>query len=146
MFGPKQDPYRAAAFAALDGDYEKAFEAIKPKWIEDVMERAVDRLEPDADEDGYYYPNPRKALIKTSEEMLDGWLDQSIGDAAYEILSVDDEAQALSTSEDIASKVRIEFSLHAEDVGDEAYEIWSDGRSYARDPHGYYGVSRKDFF
>jgi len=142
-FGPEEDPYHAAARYALEGDYNAAFEAVKEEWIESLIadfEPAID-----ADEDGPY-GNPESDLKRAAERSLDGGLEETIADAAYEVAQADsDEDEALRRAEGVTDGIRSEFRKYVDTVASEAWDRWSDGQSYSRDPHAYYGVKPSDF-
>lgn len=145
MIGPKQDPYHLAAAACLDGDFRKAFEAIRDTWIERVLQD----FEPDddADEDGPH-SNPRADMKRAVETETDGYIDSNVSDAVYEILATQqgvDEDTAIAKAKEIETPFRAELVQHIDEITDEAYDMWSDGAAYARDPNAYYGVSNKDF-
>jgi hypothetical protein len=142
-YGPEEDPYHAAARLALEGDYQAAFEAVKEEWIESL----ISDFEPvvDADEDGPY-GDPEGDLRKAAERSLDGGLDQTIADAAYEVAQADsDEDTAMRRAEAVTDGIKTEFQKYVDTVASEAWDRWSDGQSHARDPYAHYGVNRKDF-
>lgn len=144
MTHPIEDPFRAAARHAVEGDFPQMFNAIRDTWIERCTEDFVP--EEDADEDGPY-SNPRGDMLSRCEAQIEGLLDQEIVDAVYEILQVElDDDEAQRRAEELSPQVSAELSKHVDEIADVAFDNWSDGVAYARDPYAYHGVSRRDFF
>lgn len=144
MTHPVEDPFRAAARHAIDGDLAQMFNAIRDTWID----RCVDDFVPeeDADEDGPY-SDPRGDMHRRCDAQTDGYLDQEIGDAVYELLVAEvGEDEAVRRANDLSLQIQQELVKHVDEITDAAFDAWSDGASYASDPYRYHGVSRRDFF
>jgi hypothetical protein len=145
MIGPQQDPYQKAAYLYLDGDVEGAWSA-----VEDVVkEKAAEDYAPDhdADEDGEWVDYDRPARGAISHEITIAA--EHISDAIWEILTneqgVEDEA-AQTRAAEVTNELDALWQKHTDDLASDLVDNFKDGAAYSRDPHAYYGVSRKDFF
>lgn len=142
--GPIADPVAIAARHALDGNFDKAYDAIRQVWID----RVVHDYEPDhdEDEDGPWSSNPETDMKQRAASAMNGAIDADISDALYWMLESElgDEAAGAKANE-LGAQFATEMQKHIPQVADEAHDTWSDGVAYSRDPYAYHGVSRSDF-
>lgn len=139
-----EDTYKKAAQFALDGMHDKVFDLLREKWVSDAVESYEGPLD-DTDEDGRRTTDVRSDLRQEVAMELDR-VSGAVSDFAYEILAAQiSEEDAVARAQTLEAEINAALQKHVESLADEAYDIYTDGVSYSRDPHAYYGVKPGDF-